>query len=453
MKTLFSVTRLTFAISLIAIVLLPACSNSHAGPTETTSVLASPQQTIPFLKGRKQGLGTPEERAQVAGIYDTQKALLQKEPQNAKAWLKLAELFMNEARVTGEHPYYYPAALQMIDAIPNMASSSDEIRFEAGYLKASVLLSMHEFQKGLEVGEATLKIIPSNAGIHGILIDANVELGSYEKAVEWSDKMVSLRPDMRSYSRISYLREIHGDPKGAIEAMEMAVDAAMPGYEQSAWCRLNLGNLYERYGKLDEAKMHYTILLQERPDYPFAYSGLASIAMKKGDYKDAEAQLDKAIELIPEVAFYEQKVELFRLTKREAEAQKLVTEVIKMFGEDQASGHKVDLELAAAHLRLAHDMNAAKTSAEKAYIGRETNIDVNAMMAEVHYALGDLVKAQQYMDVAMRTHSLDPSKNILAGLIDFKLGNKAQGKDKIKQAFANDPYLRGDLAKEAKAML
>ena len=35
--------------------------------------------------------------------------------------------------------------------------------------------------------------IPTNAFICGILVDANVEMGDYKKAVEYSDNMVSLR--------------------------------------------------------------------------------------------------------------------------------------------------------------------------------------------------------------------------------------------------------------------
>lgn len=432
---------------------LPSCSDTQANNSNTTAVADPDQFQIPYLKGRKEGLGTPDERANVASIYDAKKALLKKDPKNAEAYLSLAELFMNEARITGEHPYYYPAALQMIEAIPNLASQKEEIRFEAAYYKSSVLLSMHEFKKALVEGEAARKVFPLNAGIYGVLIDANVELGNYDEAVRLSDIMVGMRPDLRSYSRISYLREIHGDPKGAIEAMEMAVDAAMPGYEQSAWCRLTLAKLYENYGQLDEAKMHYTILLQERPEYPFAYSGLASIAMKQGNAKQAEEYLDKAIALIPEVSFYEQKVELLNSTNREADATKMVDEIMVMMKEDQTSGHQVDLELAAVELRLAHDSKAALASAEKALNARPNNIDVNAMMAEIAYADGDYAKAQSYMKTALRTGSQDPAKNCLAGLIEVKAGNKAEGMKMIKKAFGNDPYLDHPLAASAMAML
>jgi tetratricopeptide (TPR) repeat protein len=450
-----TLTLFITAFSLSAATLfLPSCGDTKANDKDKQNLTTEAGQLqVPYLKGRKPGLGTPDEVTHVAGIYDAKKAMLKKDPNNPESYLKLAELFMNEARITGDHPYYYPAALQMIAAIPNLATQKEDVRFEAAYYKSSVLLSMHEFQKALVEGENARMIFPQNAGIHGVLIDANVELGNYEEAVRLSDIMVGMRPDLRSYSRVSYLREIHGDPKGAIEAMLMAVDAAMPGYEQSAWCRLTLAKLYETYGQLDEAKMHYSILLQERPDYPFAYAGLASVAMKQGSDKDADALLDKAIALIPEVGFYEQKAEILLANNRPEEAASMVQEILKMMQEDQASGHQMDLELAAVQLRLANDPAAAQESAEKALQARPNNIDVNAMLAEIAYTKGDFPKAQSYMKIAMRTQSQDPSKSCLAGLIEVQIGNKAAGMRLIKQAFAHNPYLDSPLAAKAKALL
>ncbi len=171
---------------------LTGCGDTRAGGMELPQGTAS---AIPFLKGRKAGLGSPDEVTNVATIYDKQKAAIQKDANNSEAYLALAELFMNEARITGEHPYYYPAALKMIDLIPNLAGCSEEIRFQAAYYKATVQLSQHEFHKALATGEEGRKIFPQNAGIHGVLIDANVELGNYDEAVRLSDIMVGIRPD------------------------------------------------------------------------------------------------------------------------------------------------------------------------------------------------------------------------------------------------------------------
>jgi tetratricopeptide (TPR) repeat protein len=96
--------------------------------------------------------------------------------------------------------------------------------------------------------------------------------------------MISIRPDIRSYSRISYLREIHGDPEGAIEAMKLAVDAGQPGAEGTEWARVQLGKLYEQTGELKYAEMNYAISLQNRPNYPYALAGLARLAVAAKDF-------------------------------------------------------------------------------------------------------------------------------------------------------------------------
>ena len=143
--------------------------------------------------------------------------------------IKLAEVFINEARITGEHGHYYPAALQMLNSILDKPSENDDITFRALSHKAGVLLSLHQFAEALEVGQKAVTLNPYNAHIHGVLVDAYVELGEYEAAVKMADKMVSIRPDLRSYARVSYLREIHGDVDGAIAAMKLAVSAGYPG--------------------------------------------------------------------------------------------------------------------------------------------------------------------------------------------------------------------------------
>src|SRR5262249_49473730 len=143
--------------------------------------------------------------------------------------------------------------------------------YEAICAKATVLLSQHHFSEANPIAEKAIGINPYNATAYGILTDAYVELGQYSDAIKSADKMVSIRPDIRSYSRVSYLREIMGDTQGAIEAMKLAVSSGYPGYEQTEWVRCQLGHLYENTGQLQEAAMQYRIAVEERPSYAFAY--------------------------------------------------------------------------------------------------------------------------------------------------------------------------------------
>jgi tetratricopeptide (TPR) repeat protein len=147
-------------------------------------------------------------------------------------------------------------------------------------------------------------------------------MGNYEKAVENSDKMVSIRPDIRSYSRISYLREIHGDYPGAIEAMKMAVDAGVYGDEPSSWSRIQLARLYENTGDMPNAEMHYTIALDQRPGYAYAIAGLGRVAMWKKDYAKAVSSFTQADSLIKDSYFKEQMVQAYFVSGNEKKGKR-----------------------------------------------------------------------------------------------------------------------------------
>ncbi|HEX7332829.1 MAG TPA: hypothetical protein VF290_15095, partial [Pyrinomonadaceae bacterium] len=64
-------------------------------------------------------------------------------------------------------------------------------------------------------------------------------------AVQAAQRMIDLRPDSSSYARVSYLRELHGDTEGAIQAMTLALKAANPNDpEGMEWYREQLRLLH-----------------------------------------------------------------------------------------------------------------------------------------------------------------------------------------------------------------
>ncbi|MBK7442666.1 MAG: hypothetical protein IPI65_14400 [Bacteroidetes bacterium] len=52
---------------------------------------------------------------------------------------------------------------------------------------------MHQFEDALTAANAAYAISNHNAQLLGALVDANVELGNYAKAVEYCDMMMQLR--------------------------------------------------------------------------------------------------------------------------------------------------------------------------------------------------------------------------------------------------------------------
>lgn len=201
------------------------------------------EQPIPPLKERQGPISTTSEWLNTKAAIEGLQYKLRRNSNDTESKLLLALAYMQEARITGEHPYYYPAALELVEDVLGRSNADPAIRFEATVAKAMIQLSLHQFEEGLETGNQALELNSQRASVYGVLCDASVELGDYEKAIEMADKMVAIRPDLMSYARVSYLREIHGDMEGAIKAMEMAVKAGYPGLEQTAWTKYNLGQL------------------------------------------------------------------------------------------------------------------------------------------------------------------------------------------------------------------
>ena len=386
-------------------------TNCQQAPQPKNQPAGATQTEVPALLDRNKALRNGKEWETVQNQFVGLRNTIQQE-NKAEARIKMAHLFINEARVTGEHGHYYPAALAILAEIP--ASHPDkDIRFRKLATRASVELSLHDFQQALETAEAAVKLNPYNAQIYGALVDANVELGRYEAAVAMADKMVSIRPDMRSYARVAYLREIHGQVEGAFEAMQLAVEAGYPGYEATAWARLTLGEMYERYGKTEAARQMYQQILAERPGYPFAIAALANLEAEAGQYEKAEQMLKEACEAIPEFGFYEQLAGIYKSTGREAAFQQTMDELWVMLQEDTDSGHDMSLEYANLYSDLAEDHDKALAYALGEYEKRPANIDVNRVLAKIYTRMGNAQKASLHLEKAKATQAQYPELKAL----------------------------------------
>lgn len=391
-----------FILSIMASSLLSCNSGSQKSSDSKQQAIV-----VPKLLDRHPALRQEKEWEKVQNYYVENRQKLERDPSNNEARLALAHLFINEARVTGEHGHYYPAALEVLDGI-KLEAADEDVRFRALAAKAGVQLSLHDFAAGLETAKQAVAINPYNAQIYGALVDANVELGRYDEAVAMADKMVSIRPDLRSYARISYLREIHGQVDGAIEAMKLAVAAGFPSYEETAWARLTLGRLYENYGSPDEAEQQYQMILAERPDYPFAIGALADMAIKRKDYPEAERLLKQAAGIIPEFSFYESLAHIYKETGRQEAFENTMKELWAMLKDDTDSGHNMNLEYAQLYSELMKDQDKALEYARKEYEKRPDNIDVNRVMADIYYRRGDSAEAARHLQAATRTNSRHP---------------------------------------------
>ena len=379
------------------------CNNNPDTDSAANTTNANDPLAVPLLFERTGTLASASEWPKTKEKIAELNAKLAKNPNDVKARLQIATIYLTEARITGEHPYYYPAVEKMLDGV----LSIDPKNFEATVFKASVKMSQHKFAEGRQLAEQAKRLAPDNAYPYGLLVDANVELGNYEEAIANSDKMQSLKPSLESYSRASYLREIYGDYPGAIEAMKLAVSAGLPGSEPQCWSRNTLAQLYVNTNQLEKAAVEYKTILAARPSYAFAFAGLAKIAHKRKDTKTALALLDSAAAIMPEFSFHEQMADIYAEQGMKDKALAKYAEVEAMLKADEKSGHSVSLEMSKLMMKMGKLPEAKKYALEE-YSARPTNIDVNKELAWIAYKENDFKKANEYLKSALRTNSKDP---------------------------------------------
>ncbi|MES2880911.1 MAG: tetratricopeptide repeat protein [Bacteroidota bacterium] len=391
------------------------------------------------LKKREGAMAQLPEWATVKEAGDKLYRQVREQPSDVKSKLALSSLYIQEGRATGNYNYYNEAAMKYIDDVLVLQPQS----FEALSLKASIQLSQHHFAEALQTAAAAQKINPYNAFIYGVTIDGNVEMGNYTAAVEASDKMMSIRPDIRSYSRVAYLREIHGDVPGAIEAMQMAVDAGGYGDEPSAWARIQLARLYQTAGNLKAAEMHYTIAQTQRPGYPYAAEGLAHIAVANKDYTNAEKLFQQAIATSPDYALKEELAKFYLSRNQNEKAGKLLDEIITELTastaqDEQSTNHHAGKDLAYIYL-LKNDVTNAEKYVMAEYNTRPDNIDVNAAVAWVLYKKGDAKAALPYLDKALITGMKDATVLNHAVVIYQQAGETEKAKNITAKLVTNYP--------------
>jgi tetratricopeptide (TPR) repeat protein len=374
-------------------------------------------------------------------------------PEDIKATIALASLYIQEARITGDYEYYDAAAMKYIEDVLAIQPQN----FEALILKAVIQLSQHHFSDAIETANIAQKINPYNAFVYGIMVDGNVEMGNYSEAVKNSDKMISIRPDIRSYSRVAYLREIHGDYPGAIEAMKMAVGAGGYGDEGTEWARVQLGHLYENTGDLKSAEMHYTIVLDERPGFGYALAGLGHVAIGNKEYAKALKLYLQADSAISDYAIKEQIAELYLLMGEKEKATGIIETIIKELSGSSAAGvqklnHHADKELAYVYL-LKNDFKNGLKHALLEYNMRPDNIDVNEAVAWAYFKNGDNQKAVPYIEKALSTNSKNPTLLCHAGAIYAGTGEREKAKILLNNTLKSDPNINPELKQQSKELL
>ena len=207
----------------------------------------------------------------------------------------LAAAYMQKARETGDFGFNARAESALRRSLEIAPDDSTALT-----LHATLLLTYHRFREAFEEAKRAQESSPENADLYGVMTDALVELGDYQEAIKAAQKMMNLRPNAAAYSRASYLRALHGDLEGAIEAMRVAVKAVNPNNsENAAWYRVHLGLELMNAGKRAEGEREFDIALEIFPNYHLALAAKARARAAAGDFNNAIEFYRRAQERVP----------------------------------------------------------------------------------------------------------------------------------------------------------
>jgi tetratricopeptide (TPR) repeat protein len=375
-------------------------------------------------------------------------SVIEREPSGAKGYNLLAAAYMQKARESGDFSLNAKAE----EALAR-AEQSEPGGYDALKLRAKLLLTFHRFGEALEAARRAQARNPRDHDNYGALTDALVELGDYDGAVASAQAMVDLRPDTASYSRVSYLRELHGDSKGAVEAMRMAVTSASPkDPEGIAWCRVHLGDSLARDGRAAEAEREYDHALFVFPDYHLALAAKARARLAAGDVDAAEGFYRRAVARVPLPEYTAALGDLYTKLGRADEARRQY-ELVEFVERGGAQGDTYTRQLAMFWADHDTRLDEALEVALRERAGRK-DIYTADLLAWCLYKKGRHAEAKAAMDEALRLGTRDPRLLFHAGMIAVASGDRAGGAKYLRRALAISPsfdVLQADAARRALA--
>jgi tetratricopeptide (TPR) repeat protein len=390
-----------------------------------------------------------------AQTVETLQDRIRRNPDDPSAYAQLGLALLQRVRETADPSLYTRADQAFAEALKR-----DPRQLEALEGQGALALSRHKFADALRVGRQAHDINPYRAELYGIIGDAQIELGDYAAALDTIQNMVHTRPALNSYSRASYLRELQGDTAGAIEIMRKAVASGVPGTENMLWTQVQLGHLYFNSGDIRSAEQTYQAALQLRPDYLYAFAGIARVQAARGEYQPAINQYRRIIKTLPLPEFVIALGEVYEANNQPNEARQQYDLVRAMQQLNAGAGMDVDMELAlfdadhsASNLKAGGaDLAEAVTRARASYARRPSIYGADAL-AWALYQHGEYAEAGRYSQLALRLGTRDAAMHYRAGMIALALGDQTNAREQLRLALAINPYFSVRYAEPARQKL
>ena len=360
-------------------------------------------------------------------------ASLRKDRKNADLYVQLGLALQQLVRETGDASLYTRSEGALRRAL---ALAPKNVAATSGL--GSLSLARHRFGEALVLGRRAQRRAPWTAHNYGIVGDALIELGRYEQAFRAFDRMAGLKPNVASYSRVSYARELLGDGRGAISAMRLALDAAGSQPEPSAWTHVQLGKLLFSLGRVRPAGAEYRAALAVFPGYVYALEALAHVEAAEGRPGRAIALTRDAVERVPLPQFVATLGDLLAASGRKAQAREQYAVMGAIERLLIANGVRTDLETALFNVDHGIRLPQALRLARRAHAERPS-IEADGVLAWALLRNNRCGEALGYSKRALRLGTLDAPKFLHRAMIERCLGRPAEARRWARRALALNP--------------
>ncbi len=365
-------------------------------------------------------------------IADLQ-AHLTASPDDAHGYAELGLAYSAQAAHTGD-PTYYP---QAEEALQRSLTIQPDDNADALIGMGVVANAKHDFADGVRWGRQALAIEPDAAHILGVISDGQLELGRYPQAFATFGRMVRMRPDIASYARVSYARELQGNTRGALAAMHRALLAA-GSPDDAAWVSYQLGGLYLRTGRIGKAAHVFRQSEALSPTYVPPHAGLARVAWERGNLDAAIRGYRWVVARLPLPEHVITLGDLYTVagrTKQADDAYALAATEATLF---RANGVNVDVELAL--FEADHGDPAAALADAKAGWAARHSINAGDALAWASYRSGRYRSAARYERWPLHLGTRDALYRYHAAMIELRSGERDAARRDLAHALAIDPH-------------
>jgi tetratricopeptide (TPR) repeat protein len=361
------------------------------------------------------------------------RAAIAKEPGDAALRATLGDLYYQRGRETANaiwNEKAHEAYQRALELDPQSAQATNGL--------GTLALAKHDFAGGLRYAQQALALAPYSVRPYSAIVDGQVELGRYRAAGRSLDRMVSLKPNLASYARISYFRELHGDLDGALDAMRLAVSAGGGSAENVAYVETLLGNLQFQRGEISHAEEAYRTALARVPEYLPARTGLATVGGAQGDLDTAIRRYKSVVHTSAVHEFHLLLLEAELADGRYATARREIASIRGYQALERSRGVNTDAELAifeADHGSAARAVELGRSAVRKA-----PSVSSADAYSWALTAAGNGERALHWAKRALRTGWRDPHVRYHAGMAAKLAGARTLARRWLTQALALNPY-------------